>query len=147
MVELLIVASVVFVLVSGITLTLSQAGQQVWVRMDGALVSLSDAQRALDRVSEDLRQASQANLVCAAGQLDFDLIGGGHITYILDANTKRLTRDDATLAKVVADGIASFTPTCQAGSGLVRLHLLAQRTTPAGSWNQPLDSQVFVQNP
>ena len=147
MVELLIVASVVFVLIGGITLTLSQAGKQVWVRTDGAFVSLSDAQRALDRVSEDLRQASQANLVCAAGQLDFDLIGGDHITYALNTNTGLLTRTDAAAPKVVADGIATFTPSCQSGSGLVRLHVLAQKTTPSGTWNQPLDSQVFVQNP
>ena len=147
LVELLMVGTIAFVLVAGLTLVFARLGGQVWSRTEGSLTSLSDAQRALDRVSEDLRKASQANLVCAPGQLDFDLPDGGpHITYTLDADTGHLMRDDAITPKVVASGIVSFVPTCQAG-GLVQLHLMAQSPTSFGALSQPLDSQIWVQNP
>ena len=47
-IELLMVGSVVFVLLGGIMLVLSEVGAQVWNRTEVQQVSLDDAQRALD---------------------------------------------------------------------------------------------------
>ena len=149
--ELLIVGSVVFVLMGGIMLAFSRVGAQVWNRTEVRQVSLSDAQRALDRMSEDLRQASQTGLACAVDTLTLTpaVGGGGQIQYSRAANGQ-LSRLQGGVTVVVGSGLTAFTPTCSAAgnAGLTRLALTAQATGPKGLVSaQTLSTHVWVQSP
>ena len=149
--ELLMVGSIVFVLLGGIMLALSHVGTQVWNRTEVQQVSLDSVQRALDRMSEDLRQASQTGLGCAAGTLTLTpaVGGGGQIRYSRAANGQ-LSRLQGGVTVVVASGLTAFTPTCSAegNAGLTRLALTAQATGPGGLVSaQTLSTHVWVQSP
>lgn len=161
-VELLIVGSIVFVLMGGVSLVLAQTGKNVWERAGSEIVTVADAQRALDRMTEDLRNGRQTNLSCptaAAGDctsppcLVFDLADGSDtLTYQLNG-FEQITRTFESTGSpvVVAGGITDFTPTCQINS-LVRLEVTAEATASDGRSaetlsTRPLVSNVFVQNP
>jgi hypothetical protein len=148
MVELLVVGIVVLALLSGMALVLAESGKLVWVRADGQITTITDAQRALDRVSEDLRRGKQANLTCVNNQLAFDLAdGSGRVTYArTQAGTLTRAVGVAT-ASAVAGGLVNFSvPSC--AGGLVKLEVTAQMNLPGGGTSaQTLASQVWVQSP
>jgi hypothetical protein len=159
-VELLIVGGVVFILLGGMTLVLSESGRRLWIQSDAEIVTLSDAQRALMRINEDLRNARQANLSCTTAAtatcttppcLEFDPAGGGgRLTYQRTAGGL-LTRSVGGATQTVGSGLSGFLPTCQA-NGLVKLLVAAQVTGTDGGVpyivsNRVLLSQVHVQNP
>lgn len=146
--EILIAGTVVFVLLGGVMLVLANVSRQIWTRTEPRLVALTDAQRALDRVSEDLRQACLSTVSCPAGQLVFrrspPACPGPPITYSL-AGTN-LTRQVGTAAPVtIATGMTGFAPAC--ASRLVNLSLTAQVTTPQGQATQTFNSNVWVRSP
>ncbi len=142
LVELMMVCAVSS-LVIGAVFVMSQAGTQAWVRTDAQLTSLTEAQQALDRLSEDLRAASQNPVpTCAGGQLTMT-VGGVPITYSV-VNTN-LTRTQNATAQVVASGVTALTPTCS--QNLVSVTLTAQVGTRYGPLTQTLQSQVWVRTP
>ena len=152
-----LVATVLLALVGGVVMTLSTSGRALWVRTDSKLASMTDAQRAVDRLTEDLRKACQNSLnppdattVCGAGQLSFRQIpscaaGGPVITY-RQAGSSLTRQAGAAAATTVAGNVTAFTPTCQTG-GLVRLSLTAQTNSSFGIGAvRTLESTVWVQN-
>lgn len=161
LVELLIVGGVIFVLVNGVTLVLAQSGKQVWERAESGVTTVSDAQRALDRITEDLQNARQANLSCQTAVsatcitppcLVFDLAdGSGRVTYQLSVIGQVLRTLDQGQPQVVGSGLTDFTPTCLPNS-LVKLDVTAEATARTGTQQytlatRPMTSTVFVQNP
>jgi len=165
-VEILIVGTVVFVLLGGVTVVLGNVSQQIWTRTEPRLIALTDAQRALDRVSEDLRAASSASVNdtlpnrCRANLLSFRQPvnppgTNNRVRYYLSGSSGDvLTRDfdaldDGTgiLTQTIVTGVTTFTPTCQPGGLVVGLALAAQVTTPQGQATQTFDSNVRVRIP
>lgn len=167
-VEILIAGTVVFVLLGGVTVVLGNVSRQIWTRTEPRLIALTEAQRALDRVSEDLRTASSASVNdtlpnrCRANLLSFrqpvvnppgtnnrvrySLSGTGVLTRDFDA------LDDGTgiVTQTIVTGVTAFTPSCPPGgsAGVVgRLTLTAQVTTPQGQATQRFDSNVWVRSP
>ena len=65
LVEILIV-TVLFTVFGVAAFVMSQAGGQVWMTTDSQLETMTTGQIALNRLSEDLRKASQATLSAAA---------------------------------------------------------------------------------
>jgi hypothetical protein len=145
----------------GMSLVLAQSGKDVWQRSESEIVTISDAQRALDRMGEDLRAARQANMTCATAAggvcitapcLQFDLAdGSGRITYQLSVIGQLLRTVDDGNPAVVASGLTDFTPSCQL-NGLVKLEVTAEASqVHAGATHtystRPMTSNVFVQNP
>ena len=162
-VELLIVGLIVVLVVNGMAWALASTGQNIWRRTDSEMTLLVAVQRALDRVSEDLRRATQGYGVaadqpsCAGEQITFkrDTNWDGKIDglddtviYRRDAATNTLVRTVNNGApQIMAGQIIAFTPSCQA-NGLVRLQLTAQvAMTSTANVTQVLNSQVRVQNP
>ena len=115
LVEALIV-TVVLLLVSGMALAIAQTGPRVWSQTSERLASITDAQRALDRLTEDLRLAQTASLNCAPAapdELTFTqtrLVGGVYTNVAVAYNHQgtQLLKD----GNVVATEIAAFQPTC-----------------------------------
>lgn len=146
LVEVLVV-TLIFGVVGGILLTVAASGQSAWWMTDAQLLTLTETQRALDRVSEDLRQACQTTVSCPAGQLVFKqspACADPAITYSLSGTN--LTRQVGTAVPVtIATGVTGFAvPSC--AGGLVNLSLTAQARTPNGrTLTQTISSQVWVQ--
>ena len=154
-VEVLIVAAL-FTLFGIVALIMGQAGGQAWMTTDSRLETMTTVQIALNRLSEDLRKASQATLSAAACSeatgLSFKPLNpdgslGPAILYVLDGGA--LTRTQTGGApQVVAGGVTQFRPTCQA-DGIVKLQLTTQASRGAGHGGvfRALESSVWVQNP
>ncbi len=146
----LLMAAVILCLIGGMVFVIAQTGNQLWGSTDRRLASLTDAQRVLDRLTEDLRRAKRASLVapCAA-PLTFSTVADQVITYNLEGDTlvrQEQTGAQPTTSRVIGVGLSTFSVSCDP-NGLVRLALTiqAQRFTDAS--RQTLTSQVFVQNP
>ena len=140
----LLFTGLIFALISGGVFALTQAGDQLWLRMDARLASLTEAQRAVNLLAEDLRQARQNGLTCGPGStVAFTPVAGGQsVTYQLSGN--QLVRQVGTNPpRVITTGLVAFAPTCS--GSVVRLSL----TTQVSPWHGPisLSSQVWVQNP
>ena len=156
LVEMLIVGTVVLVLIGGSAQALSVTGRQVWLRTDSQIAGLTAAQRALDRMGEDLRQARQANLTCGANQVAFDPAPPpcyqipcpappARISYSLDQNGNLLRQQGAATPEIRGSELLTFTSSCQ--TGVVGLQMTAQINTPNGQFTRLLTSEVRVQSP
>ena len=163
-VELLIVGLIVVFVVMGVAWALASSGRLIWVRADAQMASLAAAQRALDRMREDLGRATQGYGVaanqpsCAGEQITFkqDTNWDGKIDgldntiiYRRDAAANRLVRTiNGGVPQTMAAQISAFTPTCGA-NGLIRMQLTAQvrMMSATASLTQPLTAQVRIQNP
>ena len=155
LVELLIVGVTVFTLVGGFGMVMAHTGQWLWLTTDARVEMMTAGQRAMDRLTEDLRRASQATLgaTCSAAagmafqQRNANGTLGPTITYALNGTqlTRTLTGQNP---QVIVGGVKTFAPTCQAG-GVVRLDLTVQgtRKVPGNSQSYQLASQVWVKNP
>ena len=155
LVEIMIVVAI-FSLFGIAVLVMGQAGGQAWMTTDAQLEAMTTAQIALNRLSEDLRKASQATLLAAAcseatglsfQQLNPDGSLAPAILYV--RNGDELTRTQAgEPPQVVAGGVTQFRPTCQA-DGIVKLQLTTQASRGAGHGGvfRALESSVWVQNP
>lgn len=134
LIEILIVACVLCVLFGGIALVLAQSGQNVWVYTQTQLTGLTQAQHALDRLSEDLRSGARyttgmgptspacltvGSTTCTSPPcLEFEPVGGGaRITYQCpncSAETPGdLVKMQGEVPQIVASGLVAFEPVCQ----------------------------------
>ena len=152
LVEVLAV-SLIVALVGGVTLVLIQTGRRVWGSTEMKVTSLTQAQIALNRLTEDLRQACRATLSCAAGQVVFKRAptcdaADPQITYAYNQAERTLTRQiDANPAATVASAVETFAPVCLP-DGTVRVTLTAQTTMmDIPTVPQWLESKVLVRNP
>lgn len=146
----LMFAGVIFLLIGGVALALTQSSDQAWRRMDAQIATMTQAQVAMNRLAADLRQAKRASgmadqLTCGPGSaLAFTSMGGADVTYTL-AGSNLVKQVGADPPQVMAFGVTAFVPTCSPGGPVVQLRLTAQVST----WHAPmtLTSQVWVQNP
>ena len=138
LVEIIVVAAILGLI--GLTLmALSTAAPRVGMQTGALLGSITDAQRAIDRVREDLKRASAATLDCtppAPDQLAFSQDSTA-IAYRLDGTDLRRN------GTVVAAGITQFVPACFA-DGRVTLEIAVR---VRGNFTRTLTSQVWVRNP
>lgn len=141
-----VMVSFICLIVGGLLLIIGSVGFQVWARTDTRLSALSDAQRALDRVSEQLMKASQQGLSCAGGGLTMTRKSdNGILNYQLSNGQLVLTENGAP--NVVAAGLLGFSAVCQP-EGLVRLEITTRSSSGGFSGSpQVLQSQVWVRNP
>jgi hypothetical protein len=149
MVELLIVSGVAFGLWGGLALLTTDAGNRVWARADSQMATMSVAQRALNRLAEDLRAASLAGgVTCQPGDISFtQAADGAAMRYRLDAATGELTRTEGAASRVVAGNVSALTfPSCT--NGVVRVALTAR--VASGRWptaTHTLESHIRIRNP
>ena len=152
-VELLIVGIVVVLVVNGVAFALASSGRNIWARTNSQIEVLATAQRAMDRVTGELRTASAGSLVCAGEQLTFgrdtdgDQVIDQTVVYSRNTTARTLVRavNGGAPATMTSD-ISGFTPTCQAG-GLVRIRLTAGVALDTQTLTQPLSVNVWVKNP
>ena len=138
LVEIMVVAAILGLI--GLTLmALSTAGPRVAMQSTALFGSIVDTQRVLDRLREDLKNASAATLNCAPAAPD-DLVFSQQNTPIAyDHDGSLLRRNGA----VVASGITGFLPACFP-DGRVRLEVAVQVNS---NMTRTLVSQVWVRNP
>ena len=155
-VELLIVSGIAFSLWGGLALMTTDAGNRVWSRTDLQTATMSAAQIALNRLTEDLRAASlAAPVACLPGDITFsrDPDGPGGplppvpMRYQLDAATGILTRTEGLASRIAGGNISALAfPSC--ANGLVQVQLTTRvapvNRTPA---TYRLDSYVRIRNP
>ena len=149
MVELLIVSGIAFGLWGGLAFMTTDAGNRLWSRTDLQMATTATAQRALTRLSEDLRAASlAAPVTCQPGDITFRRSrDGAAMRYRLDAASGLLTRTEGGVSRVVAGNLSALTfPSC--ANGLVRV-ALTTRVAPANRTpaTYTLESQVRIRNP
>ena len=155
LVEISVVAVIVALVFGGTMFVVAQSGKQVWERTDARMATLNQVQIAVNRVSDDLHNASQANLACVAGAtatcttppcLEFTPAGAlPRVTY-QRTGAGNLTRTQNGATQTVAANLVTFLPSC-GGGGLVRLHVSAQMAGTSGYPMQSIDSQVWAQSP
>ena len=158
--EMLVVSVILVTLVGGTVMVLAETQNRVWSRTNGQLITLSDAQIALDRVTEDLRMARQP-VTCANGTVSFtqllsdpvthQLVAGPVVTYqctgCSNATPGTLTKTAANAApQVMASGLTNFTGTCLS-TQLVKVALTSQVNTSRGVLTHTLESNVWIRNP
>ena len=147
-VEMLIV-TVVMLLIGGAVMVMSQTGPRVWTQTTTQLASITNGQRAMDRVLGDLRQASTTTVNCAPGggnELTLtqmrDTNGDGvpdpvNVSY--DQNGTVLARNGAT----VAGDVSGFRCT-RFGDGRVAVEVTVRVDATR---TRTLTSQVWVRQP
>lgn len=142
----LLFTGLIFALIGGVAFAFTQAGDQLWLRTDARLANLTEAQRAVNLLTEDLRQARQAGLTCGPGsKVAFTPVAGGDaVTYQL-SGSQLLKQVGTNPPRVIASGLTAFTPSCSLSGGVVQLRLAAQ--VNGGDGSATLHSQVWVQNP
>ena len=162
--ELLIVTVIVLLVVMGSILVLTRTGGQMWSRTDAQMTSATAAQQALNRLTEDARQARRSGLACNLNGPGVEVWfltlppanGSPEVQYTFRPSDpdplirRSLMRTvQGSPAQVVATGITAFSPVnCAAGSELVRISLTAQVAGFGGvSSPQTLVSQMWVPNP
>ncbi|MEK7878371.1 MAG: prepilin-type N-terminal cleavage/methylation domain-containing protein [candidate division NC10 bacterium] len=162
LVELLMVVVIMFVAVGGLVLVLNEAGRNTWLTTQAQGDSQTEAQRVIDRISEDVRNASRAQVRCAAAapQLQIGLDGAPtEIEYTFAGGG-----GTGTLGRSVGVGGASITLasrlmvfTCSPiganpAGGFLTIQVTSRgvaRITAAGARNydQALTASVFIQLP
>ncbi len=152
----IMMASSVLTLIGGAVVVLTQTGRNAWLLQDQRYTSLLNAQRVMNQLTIDLRQASAATVSCSpnlAFSLDPDF-GGTAVSYAVDDNNQ-LARMVAGAPQVVAAGVSAFTPSCL-GNGVVRLVFSTIAESPGvvnpgtdsfTSITHTVESQVWVPNP
>lgn len=137
-VELLIVTGVLG-LIGLMLMTLSVTGPRVAAQSSALLGSITDAQRALDRLREDLKRASAATLNCAPTAPDELVFSQESAVIAYNHDGSLLRRNGA----VVASGITAFQPACFP-DGRVTLEVEVRVNN---NMTRTLTSQVWVRNP
>lgn len=163
--ELLVVVVIVFVAVGGLLLVLNEAGRNTWLTTQAQVDSQTEAQRVLDRISEDVRNVSRAQVTCAAAapQLQIGVDGAANeieYTFAGGGGTGTLGRSvgvggtSITLASRLLDAPAGFScsPIGVQTGGVLRVQVTSRgvaRITAAGARNydQALTASVFIQLP
>ncbi len=136
-------ATVVLVLIGGMTFAMAQTSPRVWSQTSQRLSSITDGQRVLDRVSEDIRYASAATLNCAPAapnELTFTSKRGG-----VDAAVAYNQQGSDLLknGQAMARGVTAFRALdCTGGRVVLQLTV---RVDAASS--RTLTSQVWARQP
>ncbi len=138
---------------SGVLLVFAQTGGAVWQSAEARLTSLDDAQRAMNRLTEDIRRASQG---CFGPCTADDLSMARRINGVCDDATRVTYRREATgllsrtagagAPQIVATGLTALTAACQP-QGVVAIAIQARADAGGRVGAQQLESQVWVQNP
>ncbi len=155
LVELITVLVLVVVVGLGVVLSLTRTNEQTWLRTDTMIASNTSAQRALDRLTADLRRAKRQFLRCDPQNVNnpvddvlqfYPLNNTPQVSYFVTAGT--LYREQGgTPLQVAASGITAFQPVCAANAELVQILLTARVKGLAGTMDQTLMTQVRAQNP
>jgi len=121
--------AVITPVLAGTLLVMSQTGLRVWAMTEARLNSLTEPQRALNRLAEDVRNADPNSWsICQAKTLEFTKADSATtIHYALNGTT--LMRTEGLVSQVVASGLTEFVPTCQAG--VVSIKLTTTVASPA----------------
>ena len=155
LVELMVVMVVVLGAVFGLVYVLSEAGRTTWLFTDAQMESSTDAQRALDRMAEDLRVAQAAQVRClnaGAGPLEMGQDEtAAEIVYVFDAATGSLLRTQATAnpaVVTVGSKLTAFTCTDPDANQVVTLTVTSRGGLPNGRTDsQTLRTNVWIQLP
>lgn len=141
--EILLVV-LLFVFVGAVILVVAQAGARAWGTTEAQLTTLTNAQRALDRIREELTNARQG-LTCPQNALAFFPFNteDGEVTYALQGG--RLTRTQQGTVQVLAAGITQLTAVC--ANELVDVSLTVQNPSPVGPVTHVLQSHIWIRNP
>lgn len=150
LVEFLVVA-VVLIILGLAAVILMETGKSSWVLTDTQLQTQTEAQRVIDRVAEDAREATASNVTCTGGGAGVQVIPvtGPPITYTLAAtpsppglpDTNTLTRSQGGTAVVMATRLVEFSCVkASAESQVVQLQVTARSRTP----NQRLVDQAVT---
>ena len=149
----LVVVGVVLSLMSGAVFALAQTTGLVWSGTDARLASFTQAQKAVNRLSEDLRQACRSTVVCTAGQVTFKRApcqaADPVMTYTWASNNL-MRQVGGDPPSTVTDGLTALTiPRCDVTNGLVMLDLTARARAASGGSSSPqrVVSQVWIEAP
>ena len=153
MLELSIVAAILVAVAGVLGIVLIRSGELVWVRTDLQLTAMTDAQRAMDRLRDDLRIAARSSLASCSETvgLSFQIRNpDGSLTPVITytrTGTRLFRTRFGEPAQVVADNVVTFTPVCEPG-GVVSLQVAARPPTSRTSigFVQTLSSKVLVKN-
>lgn len=159
LVETLMV-SAVFAIVGGALMVTSRSMQQASLQQDADRARALQAQKAVDRMAEDLRNASSTiGLACGANQLTMTIPGAPNtaVTYSCagcsDAAPGVLLRatNPATITLTIASGITVFTSVCATvpGGSVATLTLAAQTrgNSLQRALTTTLTTKVWIENP
>lgn len=149
LVEVMMAATILFI-AGGAICVLAQIGNRLWGSTASRLDSIASAQRALNRMTDDLHQASLASFSPPSCQLPFSFTinNGNKITYSL-ASQALMRKEEAGAVTLfdqsLATGLEAFTVSC--GGGLVNFNVTLSNVRYPDASRQALTSQVFVQTP
>lgn len=160
LIELLVVVVIVFVAVGGLVLVLNEAGRNTWLTTQAQVDSQTEAQRVLDRISEDVRNVSRAQVRCAAAapQLQIGLPDGApteiEYAYAGGGGTGTLDRTVGGINPVrLGSRLVAFSCTpLGISTGVLTIQVTSRgvaRVTAAGARNydQALTASIFIQLP
>lgn len=138
-----LISATLFILIGGAAFLLATTVRRVWVRTDARLASFSQAQQALTRLVEDVREASMASLSCGVPSTLSLNRQGTAITY--DMNNGRLRRN----GQAVAGGLTGFTVACGPPEldGLVVIEVATQTPSLEGPFTATLRSRAWARQP
>ena len=157
LVEMLVVAAL-FVFIGAAVLVLSQTGAKFWRATESQLTTLTNAQRALDRLRQELSAARQNGLTCSADHttVSFNPLTGGLITYAVAMGNLTRTQGQGGVAQLMASGVVVSTraqeePFYCLANGIVQITLSVPNSalapSPATNTLNTLRAQVWVRNP
>jgi Tfp pilus assembly protein PilE len=153
----ILISAVVMTFLGGVAVVMAQASGQLWNRTDVRMTAISDTQRVMNHLVEDLTRASRTDIVCTPGadgnplddQISFFLApraSGIDVSYSVNG-ARELVRAQGVSAVTVAPNMTAFVPTCSAG-GLIDLMVATQASTElGGDVTQQVQSRVFVKSP
>ncbi len=149
LVELLATIPLILIVVLAIGV-LERTGRQFWVRTDSQMTLLTQSQRALDHLHEDLRQASRSCLACPGSDLWLAQADNGTCKtetriHYQRANDQLLRIPEGQAAELITPGATAFATTCT--NGLVEVSLTLQADARSGATIYRNESKIFVQNP
>ena len=156
LVEVLMVTVIVLGLVGALLFVIGNAGQKAWTGTEALLVNLTQAQAALDRMSDEVRGACASSptvpWICGANQLQFTRppTCDQSVTYSLAGNTLTRQVDPEEAPTDLTGGLNEFRATCTTDGSpvhLVDLQVTAEATSGTYMRPQTLQSQVWVANP
>ncbi len=157
--ELLIVVVPLLIAFGGMALVLEQSGRNAWLLADAQLDSETDAQRVVDRISEDLRAMPASTVQCTASTQLRMGTGPSPITYQFTAIGTGSYAGTGTLTRTVGTGMSAtqqtisprltlFSCTPLDANRVVTLQVTSRgRTVQGRTVDRTLATRVWVQIP
>jgi prepilin-type N-terminal cleavage/methylation domain-containing protein len=168
LVELLVVVAIVFIAAGGLLFVLSEAGRNTSLTTQAQVESQTEAQRVIDRISEDLRGASRAQVTCATAapqvRAGVDVDGDGDVdanddiieyTFTGGGGTGTLDRTvDGVNPIRVASRLVAFSCSpigANPAGGFLTIQVTSRGValirSPGRNYDQALTASVFIQLP